>query len=255
MRRYAHSLGGVFLLVCSGLAARVPEGCSSVQGRSSGSRGRWQGLRRGSWIVKAGVLHAQPSWLGSHTIGHLEEQKMSPVVYSSCLLLSQRHSQLQDPLLSGDRWGPHQSLGLLYGPSSYQRWRNLWQTLFLRDVLMTHTPGNGLGPTRHESCSFRSLCSRHTHGRKCFLDVYPCQPWPKCRAKQVCTLTVHSEWMACLCKKELKLDLSTFPVLQMCLCDHLVISGSSQWSKGVLLGVSGSMQINGGEPLEEVSCC
>lgn len=179
---------------CSGLATRVPEGCSSVRGRSSGSRGRWQGVRRGSRIVKAAVLHAHPSWLGSHTIGHLEEQKRSPAAYPSCLLLSQRHSQRQDPLPSGGRWGPHRSWGLLYGPSSYQRWWNLWRTLFLQGVPVTHTPGHGLGPTRHESCSFRSLCSRPTHGRKYFLDVYPCQPWPKCRAKQVCTLNVHSEW-------------------------------------------------------------
>lgn len=57
-------------------------------------------------------------------------------------------------------------------------------------------------------------------------------------------------------RKELKLDLSTFPVLQMmCLCDHLVISVSSQWSKGVLLGVSGSTQNDGGESLEEFPCC
>lgn len=40
------------------------------------------------------------------------------------------------------------------------------------------------------------------------------QPWPKLRAKMHgCTSNVRSEWMARLCKKELKLDLSTSPVL------------------------------------------
>nr|KAF6292157.1 hypothetical protein mPipKuh1_009766 [Pipistrellus kuhlii] len=46
-------------------------------GRSSGARGPWQGLRRGSWVLKAGILYAQPSRPGSHTGRHLEEQKMT----------------------------------------------------------------------------------------------------------------------------------------------------------------------------------
>lgn len=222
------------MLICAGTFLG---GSGTLAGTPAGELDR-EGWRSPCPTALAGITHG---W----TSGGAENDS---VVYSSCLLLSQRHSQLHDPLLSGGRRGPHQNLGLLYGPSSYQRWWNLWRTLFLRGVPMAHTPGNGLGPTRRESCSFCSLCSHHTHGRKYFLDVYPCQPWPECTAKQVSPLSVHSEWMACLCKKGLKLDLSILPVLQvMCLCDHLVTSVSSQWSKGVLLGVSGSTQKGGGD--------
>lgn len=134
---------------------------------SSGSQGHWWGRWQGSWIVKAGVVHVQPSRLGSHTGVHLEEQRMNTVVHSECDFYGYRSTlSCEDPLLSGGRWGPPQNRGLPYRPSNCHRWWNLLRLFSLQYVLMTHTPDNRLGPVKPESCLFHSLCSYYTHGWK-----------------------------------------------------------------------------------------
>lgn len=66
--RRERSLGTIFLLICSG------PGCagSPVMLLSAGPffrcSGTLGGLRQGSWIAKAGVLHVPRPWLGSHMV-------------------------------------------------------------------------------------------------------------------------------------------------------------------------------------------
>ena len=69
-------------------------------------------------MEKAGGLHVQLPWLGSHMGVQLEEQRMTPAVDSSCV--DTEAVCCEDPLLSGGSWGPYQNVGLYYRPSSYQ---------------------------------------------------------------------------------------------------------------------------------------
>lgn len=134
-------------------------GCRTFLGRSGTLAGTPAGeLGPEGWhspcpTVLAGITHG---W----TSGGTENDS---AVYSGCLLLSQQHSQRQDPLLSGGPWGPHQNLGFLYGPSGCQRWWNLWQTLLADplppECLMTHTPTSGLGLMRHKGLIIHSVAA------------------------------------------------------------------------------------------------
>lgn len=144
-----------------------------------------------------GITHAVP----------LEEQKMNPPVSSVCL-----HSPLEDPHLPGGSWGPRLNLGPHYRPSSYRSWWNLLQTLFLQGVLMTHPTVDWAPRDASPVCFLHPVAAMRMDDDMSWMPIL-LQPWPKRRARMHgCTSNVQSEWMARLCKKELKLDLSTSPV-------------------------------------------
>lgn len=106
-------------LGCSGKLAGTPAGELGPEGWHSPCP-----------TVLAGITHG---W----TSGGAENDS---VVYSGCLLLSQRHNQQQDPLLSGGPWGPHQNLGFRYGPSLPALVEFMVDPIPLERLMTTHPP-------------------------------------------------------------------------------------------------------------------